>query len=320
MNRVVVLLSLLLLPVMGFSQVLLESTDGEELLQNTIGITNSSVIGNFNISEQSAQFKAIVVLPHDGIIPNQYFTFGLKAKPTNGVSTLFSGGKLNPGTNLNMSYTKMNLFSNIMSNFVDYVSVRADYNLNRFTVFNPDNSYADQFENFNFHGGGIAVNYNNLYAGKHLFTVSLGYHYLNNYLQLAKVDIRDYKTVHDGDSNASREYGKTVSGRMGKYRTYQAMPVHVGYTLTPSEYAEEQEDIKLGFTVYYRSELAVSKPLHNVGAVFFLTKQKSDTGVRIPYVGVGFQLNDLAGSHSHHKSITGRMAFNLTTAFNLTSF
>ena len=306
--------------MVGFSQVLLETTDGEELLQNTIGITNSSVIGNFNISEQSAQFKAIVVLPHDDIIPSQYFTFGLKAKPTNGVSTLFSGGKLNPGTNFNMSYTKMNLFSDIMSNFVDYISIRADYNLNRFSVFNPDNSFANQFESFNFHGGGVAVNYNNLYAGKHLFTLSAGYHFLNNYQQLQKVDIRDFKTINDSDSGISREYGKTVSGRMGKYREYRAIPFHLGYTLTPSEYEEEQDDIKLWFTLYYRSELAVSKPLHNVGAVFFLTKQKSDTGVRIPYVGVGFQLNDVAGSRYHDKSISGRIAFNLTTTFNLTSF
>lgn len=302
------------------AQVLLETPDGEELLQNPIGISNSTLIGNFNISEQSAQFKTIFILPHKGIFPNQYFTLGLKGKPTNGISTLFAGGKLNPGTNLNLSYTKVNLFSNPMSKFIDYFSVRADYNLNKFTVFNPDNDFKSQFENINFQGGGVSLNYNNLVFGKNLFTLSAGYRFMNNYLSLDQVEVRDYKILHDNESDTYREYGKIVTGRRGQYKEYHSFPLRLGYTLTPSEYEEEQEDIKFGFTLYYMTDFGDFKPAHNIGAVLFLTKQNLDTGVRIPIVGLGIQVNDMSGNIDRNKKFSERVLFNLTTAFNITGF
>ena len=320
MRKVITLLILLLAPYYMYSQVLLETSDGEEVLQNPIGITNSTLIGNFNISEQSAQFKTILVLPHSGIFPNQYLTLGLKAKPTNGISTLFSGGKLNPGTNLNLSYTRMNLFSNPISSFVDYFSIRADYILNKFTVFNPENEFNDQFENIQFRGGGIAFNYNNLIAGKNLFTLSLGYHYRNNYLTLDAIEVRDYKTEHNDNSGITREYGKTVTGRLGLYREYHAVPIHIGYTLTPPEYEEEKDDIRFGFTLFYRTELTNHKPAHNIGGVVFMTRQNADTGVRIPIVGLGVQVTDITGNINSGKKFTDRVSLNLTTAFNITGF
>lgn len=318
MRKVFTLLLLVLSPFYLSSQALLETSDGEELLQNPMGITGSTLIGNFNISEQSAQFKSIFVLPHSGIFPNQYLTLGLKAKATNGVSTLFSGGKLNPGTNLNLSYTKMNLFSNPVSSFVDYFSFRADYIFNKFTVFNPENEFDEQFEDIRFRGGGVAFNYNNLVGGKNLFTLSLGYHYRNNYLTLDPTDIRDYKTVHNEASGISREYGKTVSGRSGIYKEYHAVPILIGYTLTPPEYEEEKDDIRFGFTLFYRTELTNHKPSHDIGGVVFLTRQNAESGVRVPVIGLGIQVADITGSIHSDKRFTERVSLNLTTSFNIT--
>lgn len=310
----------LISPFVLFAQALLESADGEELLQNPMGVTGSSLIGNFNVSEQSAQFRATFVLPHKGILPDQYLTFGLKGKPTNGISTLFSGGKMDMGTNINLGYTKINIFSGMMSQFTDYITLKANFNVNKYTIFDPEDEFKDQFQNINFRGGGVSINYNNLVAGKNLFTISAGYLFKNNFLSLPTVEIRDFKSIYDKETEINREYGSTISSRIGDFKKYHSIPLHVAYTRTPSEFKDEQEDIKFGFSTYYLAELSNYNSAHHIGAILFLTKLNSETGIRIPVIGLGIQVNDITGKISSQEKFKERISLNLTTAFNIAGF
>ena len=310
----------LISPLALFAQALLESADGEELLQNPMGVTGSSLIGNFNVSEQSAQFRATFVLPHQGILPDQYLTLGLKGKPTNGIATLFSGGKMDMGTNINLGYTKINIFSGMMSHFTDYITFKANFNVNKYTIFNPEEKFKDQFQSIHFRGGGVSVNYNNLVAGKNLFTVSAGYLFKNNFLSLPAVEIRDFKSIYNEETKTNREYGTTVNSRTGNFKKYHSIPLHMAYTLTPSEFKDEQEDIKFGFSTYYLAELGNYNSAHHIGAILFLTKLNFDTGVRIPVIGLGIQVNDVTGKISQQETFRERISLNLTTAFNIAGF
>jgi len=311
-------------PILTFSQVLLETVDGDEITLNPLGLSNSIIIGNLNSSEQSLQFRTLFALPNTkGVIPNSFFTLGLKGKPSDGIFTLFSGGNFNPSTNINLSYTKVYLFSNrnnAESNVTDYFTIKGEYNVNKFTLFKSDTLFKNQINHFNFGGGGLSFNYNALVSGKNLFAFSIGYLSKNNYSKLESIEIRDYKTITDTISGTSREYGNVVNGKMGNYKAYESFPIRFGYTYCPSELEDDQEKLKFGFSIYYTSEYGKFIPSHNLGTLLFLTKQTENTsGIRVPIIGIGIQAHDFTDNANNGNNLSKRVSFNLTTTFDITS-
>lgn len=324
MKKYVLIFMLFSIPLLTYSQVLLETIDGDEITLNPIGLSNSIIIGNLNSSEQSLQFRTLFALPNkNGVLPNSFFTLGLKGKPSDGIFTLFSGGNFNPSANINLSYTKVHLFSNrdnAESNFTDFFSIKGEYSVNKLTLFKSDTIFKNQINNFNFEGGGLSFNYNALVSGKNLFTLSIGYLSKNNYSKLESIEIRDYKTIVDTISGTSREYGKVVNGKSGNYKEFESFPIRFGYTYCPSEHEDDKDKLKFGFSIYYTSEFGKFIPSHNFGTLLFLTKQTEKTsGIRVPIIGIGIQANDLTDNANKGNNLSKRVSFNLTTTFNITS-
>lgn len=323
MIKYLLIMMLLSTPVLVFGQVLLETLDGDEITLNPLGINNSNIIGNLNSSEQSLQFKTLFALPNkNGVIPNSFFTIGLKGKPSDGIFTLFSGGNFNPSTNINLSFTKVHLFSNrdkTESGFTDFFSIKGEYSVNKLTLFKTDTIFKNQINNFNFQGGGLSFNYNALFSGKNLFSFSIGYLSKNNYSKLESVEIRDYNTIIDTVSGTNREYSKVVNGKTGNYKEYESFPMRFAYTYCPSELEEEKDKLKFGFSIYYSSEFGKFTPSHNFGTLLFLTKQNDKSGIRVPVIGLGIHANDLTDNMNKGNTLSKRISFNLTTTFNITS-
>lgn len=323
MKKYLILILLFKLPLLTFSQVLLETLDGDEITLNPLGLNNSLVFGSINSSEQSLQFRTIIALPNrSGVMANRFFTIGLKGKPSDGIVTLFSGGNFNAGTNINLSFSKIHLFSNKDkqdAKFTDFFSIKAEYNVNKLTVFRTDTVFKFQVSNFNFEGGGMSFNYNALFSGKNLFNFSIGYSQKNNYSKLESIEVQDYKTIVDSVTGTTRQYGKVVNGKMGSYKEYESFPIRFGYTYCPSEIKKDEEKLKFGFSLYYSSEFGKFIPSHNLGTLLFLTKQNDKSGIRAPIIGLGIQANDFTGNLNKNNTVTQRLTFSLTTTFNITS-
>lgn len=323
MKKYLAILIFISAPSLSFSQVLLETVEGDEITLNPLGLNNSLVLGNLNSSEQSLQFKTIFALPNKtGVTTNRFFTLGLKGKPSDGIFTAFSGGNFNASTNINLSYSRIHLFSNKdkeASKFIDFFSIKAEYNVNKLTVFRTDTLFKNQINNFNFEGGGLSFNYNALISGKNLLTFSIGYQQKNNYTKLETTEIQDYKTIVDTTTGTTRQYGKVVNGKMGTYKEFESFPIRFGYTYCPSEIEEDKDKLKFGFSLYYSSEFGKFIPSHNFGSLIFLTKQNDKSGIRAPIIGLGIQANDLTDNMNKGNTLSQRLSISLTTTFNITS-
>ncbi|RRA95542.1 hypothetical protein [Paenimyroides viscosum] len=313
----------ILFPALSFGQVFLETLEGDEITLNPIGINNGAILGSLNSSEQSLQFKSVFTLPNkNGVLPNQFVTLSVKGKPSDGIATLFSGGNFNPSTAINLAYSKIHLFSDkdkADAKFIDFFTLKAGYNVNKQTLFKSDTLFKDQINDFTFEGLDLSFNYNALLSGKNLLTVSIGYAQKNNYSKLDKVEIKDFATITDSLSGTSRTYSETINGRMGNYKEYESFPFRIAYTSCPSEFKEDENKMKFGYTLYYSSEFGNNTPAHNLGALLFLTKQSEKTGIRTPVIGLGIQANDISDNLNKGNNLTKRVTFNLTTTFNLTS-
>jgi hypothetical protein len=324
MKRIIVIYILFLFPFWAYGQVLLETLDGDEFSSNITDLKNSIILGSVNSSEQSLQFKTLFVLPNGtGILPTRIITFGIKGKPSDGIFTLFSGSNFNPSTNLNVSFSKVYLFAKKeedKSHFIDFFSIRGDYNINKLTLFNSDTLFENQVNNFNFEGIVLSFTYNVLFSGKNLFTVAIGYAQKNNYSKLESVEIKDFNTIIDSVSGTTRQYGKTVNGKTGNYKEYESFPIRLAYTYCPSEVDSDKDNLKFGFSLYYSNEFGKNKPLHNLGSLFFLTKQNEKSGIRTPIIGLGIQANDISDNMNKGNKLTKRISFNLTTTLNINSF
>ncbi|HEY5123857.1 MAG TPA: hypothetical protein VIK14_09000 [Ignavibacteria bacterium] len=320
MKFIIIILAIIIIPIVSFGQVLLETIDGEEISLNPNGLSNSILIGNLNSTEQSIQFRTMFALPHrNGVLPNSFITLGLKGKPSDGIFTLFSGGNFNTSTNINLSFTKIHLFSNednLESKFTDFYSIKADYNVNKQTIFKTDTLFNKQINNVNFEGNGLSFTYNALISGKYLLTFIVAYSHKDNYSKLETVEVKDFKTIVDSLSGTTRQYGKVVNGKMGNYQEFDRFPLRLGYTYCPSESKEDKDKLKFGFTLYYSSEFGKNIPVHNIGALLFLTMQ-NDSGIRTPIIGLGLQANDLNDNMNKNNALTKRVSINLTTTFNI---
>lgn len=300
------------------AQALLETVSGEELAIFSRAPTTTTFIGNVNTSEQSIQFRSLLTFSNPrGPTPSHFMGIGAKGKPSDGIATLFSGGNFNAGTGFNVSYTKVKLFSRNTPKVVDIFSVKADYNIGKNTLIQKDSLPDQQVKNFTAHGGGLSLHYNVLIDGKTLLTFAVGYLRNNNYSTLDQVTLKKYAA--DSTAPLIKEYSQTVNGREGAYREFNSFPLRVGYVFCPSLKPEDVNKLKVGFSVYYATEFGNKIPQHNVGGLVFLTKQDKKSGLRLPLIGAGLQLNDITDNRHTGESLAKHITFNVFTSFSVFS-
>ncbi len=326
MKTLVSILFTLFLASIATGQVIIESTDGTEIATNidaSSPLSKTTFLGLVNTTEQSFQLKSIIAKRDDANLGSQlesYFIINLKAKPSDGIATLFNNGNFNPSTTSSLTYGRSYVFSKPTSTkFTDYFTLKAEYNVNKYTLFNPDTVFSKQISNSTFKGLGISFSYNVFVSGANLFNFSLGYAQKNNYSSLENIEILDYAIQIDSVSSTFRQSGKTVNGKTGTYSEYECFPFRAAYTYCPSEDAADKNKLKIGFSIYYASQFGKTKPIHNLGTVLFLTKANEKTGVRTPTIGLGVQANDINNTLNSSSFLTKRISFNLTTVFNFNS-
>lgn len=312
---------LFLMSVNLFSQNILKTVEGDEILFNSLGQKSNSTFMTVNTSEQSTELKSVIKLKNkEGALPKEFLSLGIKAKASDGIATVFKNGRINSGVNFNISFFKVNLFYNEKHKNIDFFSINAGYNSNKYTLFDKEKTFDDQVEKVNFSGYDFSFNYNVLIKGKHLMTLIMGYSDKSNYNDLDKIDIKDYYDVINPNDNSIREIGTTSTARIGNYKEFNSYPVKIGYTLCPSEHEAEATKLKFGFTVYYSSFFGDNIPRHDLGSILFFTKQNEKSGIRVPLFGIGLLATDISNNLDSESNFSKRVIMNLTTTFNLFNF
>lgn len=321
MKNQLLLLSILLMSINSFSQNILKTVDGDEILFNSNGQNSNATFATVNTSDESTELKSIIKFKNKkGVLPTQYLAFGIKAKASDGIATLLNNGKINSGANFNLSYFKVNLFFKSKDKNVDFFSLNTGYNTNKYTLYDKNELFDNQIKKVTFNGYDLSINYNILFKGKHLMTIIAGYSDKSNYDDLDKIEIKDYYNDPNPANNSIREISSTTTARIGNYMEYNSFPMKLGYTFCPSENVADVSKLKFGFTVYYSTFFGEEKPNHNLGSILFFTKQNEKSGVRVPLFGIGLLAKDITNNQDSDSNLSKRISLNITTTFNLFSF
>lgn len=297
----------LITPIFSFCQVLIETLEGEEIVINSGKFPEKfRIITNINSSAEAIQAKAYFRLDSTEIISKKTLLFGYKIKPSEGIAKLIADGNVSSSMTFNVAYSHY-LGSSCFFNLL------GAYNIEKSILFDPERDYGKQIDEFNYKGVSLVASYNYLYKGSYLITGSFGYARKNNYSDLTKIEVSEYSFLQNpNDSTLTTGYGKVTDARIGDYKKYDSYPLKISLTYLPIEDRAKANDILPGGCLYYSCSFSNMTPNHKIGAVIFITKQDSKTGVRAPVLGIGTQLNDLTDNLDTGKTIGKRISVNLS--------
>ncbi|MFD1144553.1 hypothetical protein ACFQ4C_25725 [Larkinella insperata] len=297
----------------SFSQVLLESPQGDPIVLNPTDLNKQSLFGTFNATEQSLGLRFFFGFPDDdGALPSKILSLGVKAKPTDGIATLVNAGKLNVGANFSGAYTKIKLFAG-RGRFIDFLNINVGVEANKYTLFKGDTIFKSQTQTRNFNPFSFSLSYNGLLNGEHLFSISYGYQRRSNYNDLTSIELRDQTTYFDSTSKVTRIRAKITQAKEGVFKEFDSYPFRVAYSYLP---ADGGSDIKPGFSVYLKKDSSIDKRIVDLGVTFFLTKD-NNSGTRVPVIGLTLQANDFGDIQKKNNGLNNRLSIGLTSVFTL---
>ena len=105
-------LLILLLPLSGFSQILLQTAEEDELVNSFSSLRSSIWTSTVNISKSSLEVRGIIAQPNEefSALPRDFFSFSIKGKPTNGIAPLINNGDFQPSVKLQAGYSRSYIF------------------------------------------------------------------------------------------------------------------------------------------------------------------------------------------------------------------
>lgn len=322
--RLWILIFVLLIPSMGTSQILLESSDGDDLALNIFGVDRDIWAAKVNAASTSFQVNYLHAWSQNGDEPSppKYFQMSIRAKPSDGVAEFFSEGDFKPNVRINLGLTRQYILSkrDPNSKFNDFGTVRLDYNFNRYAVFNPDTTFSNQLRKFNFNSLALTFRYNILVNSTQLFTLVSGLSNQSNYSDLDKISVNSFSTIIDSSTMTTREYGTTTSARIGNYVERRVIPVTIAYSFLPSLNEEDSTKLAIGGTIYYSGEFGQFIPNHRLGGVLYITKQNKKSGIRFPILGIGVQATNLGQITNIEYELLENISLTLTSTFDLPTF
>ncbi|MFB9843991.1 hypothetical protein [Mucilaginibacter ginsenosidivorans] len=310
----------------GFSQVLLEDKQGDQIANNAPVYTQTAgadrgintVLIKLNTGDQSLGFDYIV--SSKSFDPSNYriHEFSVKAKPTDGAAAVLNNGQFSPGLKFNYSLTQVSLFAD-QSAFTDWGGVTIAYVIDKYSLYKKDLAFAGQVYSQSFKGLSIALNYNALIKSRWIFNAHFGYARTSNYGALNTVNIQDISSITDPETMVIRQTVKSKTAKEGVYKEGDSYPLMIALTkatTTDAPGSASVAKLRLGYTVYLKSIMSAGKPETNAGLLFFLTKQNK-SGIRAPVFGLDVQAQDPFDVHRVNNGLQNRLAIGFTTVFTL---
>ncbi|KRD09133.1 hypothetical protein ASE21_14900 [Flavobacterium sp. Root901] len=216
--------------------------------------------------------------------------------------------------NFNASYAFMKEISG-----KDYfLNFQSAYNIEKSTMYYPDEIYEDQIHNFNFSGAVFNVSVSTLFKGFIFPTLTFGYARKNNYADLDKIEITDFQFIENpSENNIIRGYGPVVNAHVGNYKKFDRYPLKMTVSFIPGEDKKNNNKLLPGGTLYYSADFGNTKPVHKLGLIAFLTKQNNETGIRSSLIGIGMQVKDFTNNLNSDNSVAKRTEINISASISL---
>jgi len=308
--------------VSGFSQVLLEDKQGDQIANNSpifahaAGASINTSLIKLNTGDQSLGFNYITSTKITDPSNYQIFEYSIKAKSTDGAANVFSSGQFSPGVKLSYSFTQVTLLAN-KTNFVDWGGINIGYAIDKYSLYKRDTTFANQLYSKGFKGLTVTFNYNALINTKWILNARMGYARKNNYDDLTSVNIQDIASVTDPATLVMRQTTKSKTAKEGAFVENDSWPMIIALTkATATDVGAAAAQLRIGYTVYLKNIVSTGKPKTNAGILFFLTKQDK-SGVRAPVFGLDIQASDPFDVNHVNNGLQNRLAVGFTTVFTL---
>ncbi len=306
------------------AQLLLENKTGDVQFVPLISITEtqtqkSSGIIKLNTGDQSIGIDYFNAPNAIGSPKYKFWSFGAKAKPTEGYASVLKNGQFSPGITLSGAITQVKLFDREATkpenNFFDWGALYFNYAINKYQLYKSDTLFKNQVYSTNFNGLGLGINYNILLKSSLLISVKFGYARKNNYNDLNGIEVRDTKIYFDTASNTRRDIITTKTAKQGTFKEFDSYPFSLALTKLTSD-DPSNKGLSFGYSIYLNvSPTNTDKPNTTTGCILYLAKMKE--GISTPTLGLNFQFSDFFDVNGINNGLLKRLSVGLTTNFSI---
>ncbi len=228
--------------------------------------------------------------------------FGVDAsgKSNNGFASVISGKNLNPEANLNFNvgFKNVSTDDSNLSGY-DYLNVTFGIGASKYTLLNPDVSYAQQISTESFNQLSAGVSYNYYLNGNMIFGIYGGYDKTNNISALPKLVIKE-TTVLGADAA-----GTTIRSSEDEFFAWQGnlKTIHQFSFYTDYIYIPDFLENRVALSVYTRSGFRTDHNQTNAGLGIYLNKKDEPLKV---VGGIIYEFEDLFDSSDAGTSLGKR--------------
>jgi hypothetical protein len=315
-----------------FAQILIEDSDGKDLLLSLNKLYKGGVNFSFNPKDKSVKLRLYLRTKRKNLKFPVFHSFELKGKANKDIADIIDNKKINPGVSFAYRFTKTNFLLNAKSDALDWFSLKAGYEVDQFNMFNADSQFSDQLTEVNFNGLSLTLNYALLLeakpAGNYVVSLTAGYRRAHNYGDLLKVEIEENneRTFVNSETNSERivKKSKTLTAGEGQYIEFDSFPVEVVFGYLPTENEKKADKTLLGYAFYTTRNFNKIQDISNLGFNLYITKanKKDDgsKGVRSAIAAIFVESRDIFNEKNSDKNFVNRIAVGLTLNFSLFKF
>jgi len=306
------------------AQLLLENKTGDAQFVPLISMTEtqtqkSSGLIKINTGDQSIGIDYFNAPNATGKPKYKFWSFGAKAKPTEGYASVLKNGQFSPGISLSGALTQVKIFDRETTkpenNFFDWAALYFNYAINKYQLYKSDTTFKNQVYSTNFSGLGLGINYNFLVKSSFLISVKFGYARKNNYDDLTSIEIRDTKYFFDSASNTRRDVITSKTAKQGTFNEFDSYPFSFTFTRLTSD-DPTTKGLSFGYSIYLNGLPTNNhKPNTTAGCILYLAKMKD--GISTPSLGLNLQLNDFFDVNKVNNGLLKRLSVGLTTNFSI---
>lgn len=139
---------------------------------------------------------------------------------------------------------------------------------------------------------------------------------------MGSVEVKRTEEVTDEATGAVYTTTSTRHARMGNFDSFIGMPIRLAYTYTAPPLNDTSNGIGGGLSVYWLSNFWPSRttdptPQHNVGLMFFTSRNNARARVSAPVLSFGMQFNDLLTNKNDLPEWLPRLVYTMSVTVGL---
>lgn len=293
----------------SYSQNIFEDQAGE----TTLNFAKDYYFFRFNTSETAIKLGAVFKEnePYETKLFNRdwgkFINANVKFASTEGLATLYEGGKFNFAYAINLKPGIVRQWS--VNDKSSFFQIFLDLNLGKATYKIADSTQVEGFNKTQFNPTKFTLNLNYVVSEKWFFGIASGYAHQNNVDEMS-----DGEVTKEYFSNSGLQISNLTGVKIGEYKTKDAFRLDADVAFLPNWFENQ-----IGFTIYERSAFADAQNRCDAGFGIFILPKTSDDPSYSSIGGIGFTFRDIGNSQSSEKGVVERGILYLFAGFKLPS-